>query len=207
MDHKSPSTRAKKIRVIVTDDDPVMRSLIVAKLMKRAEEIVEAVDGQDAWRRMTSETFDLALVDLSMPGLDGLSLIQCMRGHRRTRHMPIVVITSNNDKASIDRALEVGATSFLTKPLNWTLFDTHLDYLIRLSGEARIAHTALAEAEAVAREMKGHLARVASMAEAGLTSALKAELAALSKLCDAIDKPAAIGVAEAIGSVVRDHAA
>lgn len=207
MDHKMASTKSRKIRVLVTDDDPVMRSLVVGRLMKRADEVVEATDGQQAWARLTSEVFDIAMVDLSIPGLDGYSLIRCMRGHRRTRHMPIVVITSNNDRASIERALEVGATSFLTKPVNWSLFDTHIDYLIRNCEDLRIAHETIAAAQTAAQAMREHVARVAAMAEAGLTSALNAELASLNRLCDTIDAPPAAEPFKPVASLVGDHAA
>ena len=121
------------MRVIVADDDPIFRSLVRAQLGTRADEIVEAADGLEAWSHILSLNFQLALIDLSMPNLDGIALIQCIRGHPRTRHLPIIVITSRDDKDAVDKALAAGATSFLTKPVN--------------SGHVRPPHRLSVEAE------------------------------------------------------------
>ena len=84
-------------RVLVVDDDPINRNLIAAQLTKLSCEAVEAEDGRQAWGRLTEEIFDLAIVDLNMPNMNGFELIQCVRGFPRTRHLPVVVVTSHGD--------------------------------------------------------------------------------------------------------------
>jgi CheY-like chemotaxis protein len=144
-------------RALVVDDDPILRSLVAARLGGIVDQVVEAADGLDAWRLLASERFQLALVDIMMPNLDGLALIQCVRGHPRTRHMPIVVITSSHDRSSIEKALAAGASAFMTKPLTWSTFDAHIQHLLRLSSAAEAAeaaelalerHRAIAQAQA-----------------------------------------------------------
>ena len=141
----------KPVRVLVADDDPVMRALVRANLEDRVADVVEAGDGQEAWTLLLSQSFELALIDLSMPGLDGFALIECIRNHPRTRHLPIVVITSSTDQASVRKALEAGATSFLTKPVNWALFSPQIDYLVRLDQTNAAERATKQRAEAVAR--------------------------------------------------------
>lgn len=121
------------LRVLVADDDPIFRSLAVSKLVHRAQDVVEVADGAAAWSRLAHEKFHLALVDLEMPHLKGSELIRCVRGHPRTRHLPVIVITSRNDSEAVRDSLEAGATSFLTKPVNWSMFGNHIDYLLRLN--------------------------------------------------------------------------
>ncbi len=130
-----PTTSANpdnSMRILVVDDDPIFRSIALSKLIRLAHEVVEVEDGAAAWSKLAHETFHLALVDLEMPHLKGDELIRCIRGHPRTRHIPVIVITSRNDAEAISHCLEAGATAFLTKPLNWSMFGNHIDYLLRL---------------------------------------------------------------------------
>ena len=128
------------MRVIVVDDDPIFRSLVAAKLQKLSHEVVEAEDGGEAWSLIAQGDFQLALVDLEMPRFKGIELIRCIRSHPRTSRMPIVVVTSRNDSEAVRTSLEAGATSFVTKPLNWSMFSNHIEYLLRLHGAAERGH-------------------------------------------------------------------
>jgi CheY-like chemotaxis protein len=176
-----------KTRALVVDDDPILRSIVKSRLRTRVDEIVEASDGLTAWRLLTNESFDVALVDLMMPGLNGFALIQCMRGHPRTRHMPIVVVTSSDDRASVERALEVGASAFLTKPVSWSVFDTHMAHLMRLAAASRSAELALSR-------NRNLLEAQAAFAAAGAAIAH----AAFRRLSRAIERPSASVDASAI---------
>lgn len=152
----------KTFRVLVADDDAVVRAMICDHLQARATSITEAQDGAQAWDLLLNQTFELALIDLSMPNVDGFTLIQCMRGHPRTRHMPIVVITATDNQATLDRALAVGATSFVTKTCNWSLFGHHINYLLQLGEQASILRGSLQHAEAVSRAKDAVFAMLAT---------------------------------------------
>lgn len=158
--------RVKPIRVLVADDDAVLRSLLRSNLEERVNDVREAEDGQQAWDLLLSETFQLALIDLSMPGIDGFALIRCIRSYPRTRHLPIVVITSSSDPASVRRALESGATAFMTKPINWTLFGHQIDYLIRLEQGSATERATKQRAEAVSRAKDALIAGLAARVRA-----------------------------------------
>jgi len=159
------------VSVLVADDDPIFRNLVAARLNKLRGRAVEAEDGSVAWQLLMQQSFDLAIVDLNMPNIDGFGLLQCLRGHPRTRHLPVVVITSQDDATVIEKALSLGATSFMTKPVNWTTFEHHLGTLLRLSASDRRARTSLQLAASIARGQAAIIDKLCQAVTAKTTSA------------------------------------
>ncbi len=105
-------------RILIVEDSPTMRQLIVFALKRlRNVDIVEAVDGMDGLRKVSSDDFDLALVDINMPVMDGLKLISLIRKEDHLASMPIVVITTAGATEDRERALALGANEYLTKPV------------------------------------------------------------------------------------------
>jgi two-component system chemotaxis response regulator CheY len=105
-------------RILIVEDSPTMRQLLVFALRRLKEvEIVEAQDGMDGLRKVSSDHFDIALIDINMPVMDGLKLISLIRGEDNLREMPIIVITTEGAKEDRERALALGANEYLTKPI------------------------------------------------------------------------------------------
>ena len=105
-------------RILIVEDSPTMRQLLVFALKRiRGAELVEAQDGMDGLRKVTNDHFDLALVDINMPVMDGLKLISLIRREESLKEMPIVVITTEGAKEDRERALSLGADEYLTKPI------------------------------------------------------------------------------------------
>ena len=105
-------------RILIVEDSPTMRQLLVFALRRLKEiEIVEAQDGMDGLRKVSSDHFDLALIDINMPVMDGLKLISLIRGDDALREIPIVVITTEGANEDRRRALELGANEYLCKPI------------------------------------------------------------------------------------------
>jgi len=95
-----------------------MRQLLVFALRRlKNVEIVEAQDGMDGLRKVSSDHFDLALIDINMPVMDGLKLISLIRGDDDLKDIPICVITTEGAKEDRARALSLGANEYLTKPI------------------------------------------------------------------------------------------
>ncbi|MBU1211880.1 MAG: response regulator [Alphaproteobacteria bacterium] len=141
-----------RTQVVVADDDPIIRQLFESKLTQMGCDVQSAEDGGAAWKLLrNNKHVDLAIVDLDMPNVDGFSLIQCVRGHPRTKHLPIIVVTSRTDAKAIQDAFGAGATSFLTKPLHWSTFSSHIEYLMRLTHAAHQARNLAQRAEAAVR--------------------------------------------------------
>lgn len=107
-----------KVRILIVEDSPTMRQLLSFALQRlKGAEVVEAQDGMDGLRKITSEKFDLVLVDINMPVMDGLKLIRLIRGENSLKEIPIVVITTEGGKEDRERAIALGANEYLTKPI------------------------------------------------------------------------------------------
>mgnify|MGYP003580003125 CR=1 FL=1 len=105
-------------RILIVEDSPTMRQLLVFALRRLAGvDIVEAQDGMDGLRKLSSDHYDLALIDINMPVMDGLKLIGLMRGEEQLRDVPVVVITTEGAEQDRERALRLGANEYLTKPI------------------------------------------------------------------------------------------
>jgi DNA-binding response OmpR family regulator len=104
-------------RVLVADDDPVMRHLITTILKQREYDAIVARDGREAYRILqTDSQFSAAILDMTMPFLEGLDLIRYMRSERRLMRIPIMMITAEQDLKLMTSSFSAGATAFLSKP-------------------------------------------------------------------------------------------
>jgi two-component system chemotaxis response regulator CheY len=105
-------------RILIVEDSPTMRQLLTFALRRlKNVDIVEAQDGMDGLRKVSSDHFDLALIDINMPVMDGLKLISLIRGEESLSGIPIVVVTTEGAKEDRERALSLGANEYLTKPI------------------------------------------------------------------------------------------
>ena len=105
-------------RILIVEDSPTLRQLLVFALRRlRGVEIVEAQDGMDGLRKVSDDHFDIALIDINMPVMDGLKLIRLIRGEDALKDIPICVITTEGAAEDRERALALGANEYLTKPI------------------------------------------------------------------------------------------
>ena len=105
-------------QILIVEDSPTMRQLLVFALRRlKNVDIGEAKDGMDGLRKVSNDHFDLALIDINMPVMDGLKLISLMRGEETLKDIPIVVITTEGAAEDRERALNLGANEYLTKPI------------------------------------------------------------------------------------------
>jgi two-component system, chemotaxis family, chemotaxis protein CheY len=107
--------------VLIVEDSPTMRQLIAFALKRiRGVRIVEANDGVDGLKKLSSERFDLILTDINMPIMDGLKLVSLVRNDGNYKMIPIVVITTEGAQEDRERALALGANDYITKPIQPT---------------------------------------------------------------------------------------
>jgi diguanylate cyclase (GGDEF)-like protein len=128
-------------RILVVDDDAGGRRLTRATLVRAGFEVVEAENGQRAIDVMQASPPDLVLMDVSMPVKDGFTACAELRTLPGGASIPIVMMTGLDDVTSIERAFEVGANDFITKPINWPILAHRVRYMLRASA----AINALAE--------------------------------------------------------------
>jgi diguanylate cyclase (GGDEF)-like protein len=120
-------------KILVVDDDAGGRRLTRATLVKAGFTVTEAANGQIALDMMREALPDLVLMDVSMPEMDGFSACAALRCLPAGETVPVVMMTGLDDTKSIDRAFEVGATDFITKPINWSVLPHRVRYMLRAS--------------------------------------------------------------------------
>lgn len=148
--------------VLVADDDPVYRDVASAALEQAGFKVTAVSDGGEAIAALKATLFDIAIIDLTMPVADGVTVIESGRSDGPNIHTPIVVITGHDDASAVDGAYKAGATSFLTKPLNWLLFAPHIEFVLRsgqVEAELRAANAAAAFLSDLKSQMMSALAR------------------------------------------------
>ena len=105
-------------QILIVEDSPTMRQLLVFALRRlKNVEISEAQDGMDGLRKVSNDHYDLALIDINMPVMDGLKLISLIRNDDNLKSIPICVITTEGAKEDRERAMSLGANEYLTKPI------------------------------------------------------------------------------------------
>ncbi len=141
-------------RLLIVDDDLMVRMLASESLRHAGFEVNEADCGEQALEMFEEQDFDLLLLDVMMPGIDGYTVCQRLRQHERGKWLPIVMLTGLNDSDSIEQAYLSGATDFITKPINWLLLTQRVRYGLRAShaiAEVTRSQQSLAHAQRLAR--------------------------------------------------------
>lgn len=115
-------------RVLVVDDGAVNRKLLERLLQRDGHQVTTANDGVDALGKLghEGERFDVILLDILMPELDGYSVLTQLKSDERTRHIPVIMISAVEEVESVVRCIEAGATDYLTKPFNPLLLRARL---------------------------------------------------------------------------------
>lgn len=139
------------LRVLVVDDDPILREFACVYLSAPHVTIDTAADGEVGWERLAAGAYDIALIDIEMPRLDGYDLLTRIRGDGRLNDLPVVMVTGREDAVSIDRAFDLGANSFTVKPVNWRQLSHQVRYVVRAARHEREARRARDEAVNVSR--------------------------------------------------------
>src|SRR5262245_16471204 len=103
-------------RVLVVEDEPNIRELVCLHLGLEGYACDGVGDGRDALKRTEAERFDLLVLDVMIPGIDGLSLCRAVRNGQLNRDVPILMLTARRDEADKVVGLESGADDYLTKP-------------------------------------------------------------------------------------------
>jgi len=103
--------------VLVVDDSKVMRDMVIACLRARdGLRFTHAASGLEAIERLSLGAFDLVVLDLNMPDIGGIEVVEFIRGQDKLRELPVLIVTTRGDETSREQALRAGASAFMTKP-------------------------------------------------------------------------------------------
>jgi DNA-binding response OmpR family regulator len=106
-------------RILVADDDPMIRHLVASVVRKEGYVVTEVKDGREAYRILQADAnFKAAIFDMMMPHLQGLDIIRYMRTEKRLMRIPVMMITSEKDLKLMVDSFSAGATIFLAKPFS-----------------------------------------------------------------------------------------
>jgi two-component system phosphate regulon response regulator PhoB len=120
-----------KERVLVVDDEEDILELVRYHLAREGYQLQLAGSGEQALKLAKAETFDLILLDLMLPGLDGLEVARSLRADARTRSTPIVMLTAKGEDADVVAGLELGADDYITKPFSPRVLSARVKAVLR----------------------------------------------------------------------------
>lgn len=107
------------MEILVVDDSKVMREMVIASLRSLVgASFAQAASGLEAIEKLSLASFDLVFLDLNMPDIGGMEVVQFIREQEGLQHLPVVIVTTRGDDDSRVRALAAGATRFVTKPFD-----------------------------------------------------------------------------------------
>ena len=105
-------------KILIVDDEEDILELVAYNLKREGYQTVSAVSGEEALKKCRSETPDLIVLDLMLPGIDGLQVMKTLREDSVTKNIPTVMLTAKGDEADIVTGLELGADDYISKPFS-----------------------------------------------------------------------------------------
>jgi two-component system, NtrC family, sensor kinase len=174
------ATQTPSARLLVVDDSASNRNLLVRRLQRQGYAVEEARNGSEALDRVATENFDLVLLDIMMPVMDGFEVLERMKQSRRMRTVPVVMISALDEINNVVRAIEMGAEDYLLKPFDPVLLRARIGALLekkRLRDELTVQEKMAslgALTAGIAHEIKNPLNFVLNFAQ--LSEELAAEL-------------------------------
>ena len=107
-----------KEKILVVDDEEDILELVRYNLSREGYRVTGSLTGEEALRKVRSDTFDLIVLDLMLPGMDGLVFTKTLKNDSRLRSIPIIMLTAKGEEADIVTGLELGADDYITKPFS-----------------------------------------------------------------------------------------
>lgn len=143
--------KARVARILVVDDNEANRDMLTRRVSRLGHESVEAADGRQALDILAIQDFDMVLLDIMMPVMNGFQVLEHMHADRRLRHVPVVVVSALDEMESVVRCIEMGAEDYLFKPINSVMLTARVNAALE---KKWLRDTEQAYVAAVKREME-----------------------------------------------------
>ena len=141
----------RSARILLVDDEQSIQTLLSYPLRKEGYDVVQATDGHQALERFAEEPFDLVVLDLMLPRIDGLEVCKRLRSQSS---VPIIMLTAKSEEIDKVVGLELGADDYITKPFSMREFSSRVKAALRRAEMSRPVETAPDEAPLIVRELK-----------------------------------------------------
>lgn len=138
-------------RVLVVDDVEMNRDVLARRLRQQGHTVATAENGRRALDMLAAEEFDLVLLDIMMPELDGFQVLERLRQDESLRHIPVIMISAVDEMPSVVRAIELGAADYLPKPFNAVLLKARVGATLE---KKRLADAERLHARSLERELE-----------------------------------------------------
>jgi DNA-binding response OmpR family regulator len=125
-------------KILLIEDDPVSRKMMELILNKEGFQVLTSANGLEGLRKARTESPDLLILDVMLPGLDGFEICYRLRGDPDTARLPILILSAKGQDSDRNAALQVGASAFLPKPVDRQVLLSKVAELLKLpvSGES-----------------------------------------------------------------------
>ena len=131
-----PASSTNKLKALLADDDAGIQLTLCALLEQKGYVVTTVGNGVQALDALSNDEFSIVLLDIRMPEMDGFEACKSIREMENGKNVPILMLTGQDDADSIKKAFEVGATDFVSKPINFVLMGFRIDYIVRASNIA-----------------------------------------------------------------------
>ena len=158
-------------RLLIVDDNPANLEIMQARLARQGYEILTAADGDEALALARERTPDLILLDVMMPGKDGIQVCRELKGDRSLPFMPIILVTAKSDPDDIVTGLDAGGDEYITKPIDHAALIARVRSILRIKALHDTVQEQAAQLEAWNRALEARVA--AQVSELQRLSALK----------------------------------
>ena len=125
-----------KTRILVVDDEPNNQRILNYTLNKAGYETLTAGNGEAALDLLNENNADLAILDVAMPGMDGITLLHHIRNMQQYENLPVIILTGSGDDTERIRAEEAGVQGFLTKPASSKMILETVNHLLALDAKS-----------------------------------------------------------------------
>jgi len=129
------------VKILVVDDEPDIVELVTYNLKKEGFDVSPAFDGEEALARIRKEKFDFIILDLMLPGIQGMEICRIMRSDPLTKNIPIIMLTAKGEEIDKILGLEIGADDYMTKPFNPRELLARIKTVMRRTSERTIDET------------------------------------------------------------------
>jgi CheY-like chemotaxis protein len=123
--------------VLVADDDEDILELVRFRLARSGYDIISARDGMETLALAAERLPDVAVIDVNMPGLDGVALTEGMRNNEPTTHIPVILLTASANPGDVAKGMAAGAEDYVTKPFSPELLESRVAAVLKAAAALR----------------------------------------------------------------------